>query len=89
MVRIIFTERRRRDAENVARRLQRRGARTELSPTSDDGNDPHRGRLYTKAGFERHAARIVEEVAGVQRLTIDLASGSFDQGQNFNLWIVH
>ncbi len=86
-IRLIHVSRGKADAEEAAGRLRSLGADVRLFPTSDSGNEPHAGKLYTKAGHERYADAIREAVGGLEDLR-QVPGGVFSDGQHFNLWIV-
>lgn len=87
VIRVIYVERRKDDAETAARRLRRLGAEVALFNTSDAGNEPHAGTLYTQAGYERYVDAIRASVGSLEELRPKVG-GVFSDGQHFNLWIV-
>ena len=88
-VRIIYVERREADAQEAAARLRQRGAEIHMFETSDSGNGAHIGKVYVKTGFERFQSRIISLVSDIEPLEpIGGGVGNFDDGQDFNLWIV-
>lgn len=87
VVRCIFVETRRPDAQQIKKILGDYGFEVELFPTGNNGNAIHANRIYTKPGFEKNAAWIAELLEGIEPLEIVSSEQTGADGQTFNLWI--
>jgi len=87
-VRLIYTDDRLADAQNVQRTLQGQGMTVEMFHfTKNDSYRGHIGKLYAVEGYGQLAPRIAELLRPVENLSIFPNPVKSTNGQQFNLWI--
>ena len=86
IVRIVYTAAREADARTVQSRLEERGVKVIMAPTSDSGNEPHLGKLYVESKrYEDRIDQIVQLVADIEALTPE--PDDLSDEVDFNLWV--
>ena len=83
---IIHTSSRVADARQMQTILQGAGVDAELSATSDQGNDPHNGSVYYKAGYSSQAAAIANMVGHIETVR-PRTTGADDNPRKIYLWV--
>jgi uncharacterized caspase-like protein len=87
-IRIVYVPRRKYDADQAAQKLNQLGAKVDLYKTDDSGNAFFAGKIFVKNSYENYSALIMKTVQDIEYLTPDSSNqNSFNDGQQFNLWI--
>ncbi len=82
--------RRKNDVDQAAYKLNQLGAKVDLYKTNDSGNGSFVGKMFVKNGYENYSELISRTVKDIEYITPDSSStyqNSFNDGQQFNLWI--
>lgn len=87
IIRIVHTERRQADAEQVQKRLTNLGATVHLYPTSEEGNESHVGHLYINGSMLKYGPLIMRVVEDIEPQEVH-QEDTLEGDHNAVVWVV-